>query len=256
MNKLLVIFLLSLSAYAYEFTSDFKNGFYWASLPVKIQVVDSNPSRKAMLEDLVQVAVDEWESASGVSIWNFNSGSGGHVIRWSTNFSQETGMSSFSTLAVTVRYSEGPYFSKTEIIINGNNSTNLDLDKLQTVIVHELGHTIGLDHSQFTDSVMYSQLVVDDYAGLSHDDVDGMSSLVAATQKRQADRYVSPLAYTIKENEAASCGIVAEVDNDQSGPPPGSSFLASFILGMLVFIAFSQLKFKAVKTISSSWKTY
>ena len=50
--KCLLLLSLSLPAWGYNLTQDFKNGFYWASLPIKILVEDTNTSRKQLLVQL------------------------------------------------------------------------------------------------------------------------------------------------------------------------------------------------------------
>jgi hypothetical protein len=245
------IFLLHLSdAFAYRFTSDFQNGFYWESTPIKIEVEDNDQQRKQWIETLTREAIEEWHSATGLFLWEFSSQGGGvNKIRWSNQFTQETGMNSFSTLAVTVRYSQGPYFIKTEIIINGQNSSNQNSQSLRTILIHELGHTLGLDHSDNPQSVMYSNLIPV-YRGLSADDLEGIEAVHQTTLKRQAERYVSPLAYT-EVKTPASCGSMNGVGGqniDQS-----MSFLISCLLGLIAVFFYRLLKFIFIQTKRSSY---
>lgn len=252
----LFIFLFSLKAFSYKFTSDFNNGFYWSNFPLQFQVKDTNLNRKTLIESIVAKSMEEWESATGFSIWTLLTGnqSAGHIIRWSTNFTQETGMNSFSTLAVTIRYSEGPYFVKSEIVINGENSTNLNPSNLATVITHELGHTIGLDHSENPQAVMYGNLVLG-YQGLSQDDINGMSEVFFISQKRQAEGYVSPLAFSKEvQNSPISCASFSplKVNNEQSSE---HAFLISFLSGVFLLVVLRIFKFTFLSTIRKIWKS-
>lgn len=61
MMKTLLLFFLSLPALAYEFTSDFQNGFYWAQLPINITVIENDPARKQRLEGFARNAIAVWE---------------------------------------------------------------------------------------------------------------------------------------------------------------------------------------------------
>lgn len=232
--KFLLLLSLSSSAWGYSLTQDFTNGFYWATLPVNIAVVDSDSSRKSILEDLSRRAVSEWESRSGLSLWSFTSGTK-NIIRWSTNFAAETKMDASSVLAVAIRYTNGPYFAKAEIIINGGHPSlfnpflkEINEENLRTTITHELGHTMGLDHSENMMAVMAPTLQ-SPYYGLHSDDLEGLSVAHQEMEHRQLTRYVSPLAYSEESSgNALSCGTV--------GASTGSSAntFISLGLGMLI----------------------
>ena len=130
-RKWILIFSLTTHAWGYQLTSDFMNGFYWASLPVNIMVVESNAERKILLENIAQTAISEWETRSGFTLWSFLRTGTTNIIRWSTNFAAETRMDPSSVLAVAIRYTNGPYFAKTEIIINGNHVLNQNQIRIQ-----------------------------------------------------------------------------------------------------------------------------
>lgn len=233
--KFLLGLSLSLPAFAYNLTQDFTNGFYWASLPVRIAVVDSDAVRKSKLERLAQAAVAEWHNRTGLSLWSFNSGTN-NIIRWSTNFASETRMDAASVLAVAIRYTDGPYFAKAEIIINGTHPAlyekfydQMKESEVKTTITHELGHTMGLDHSNNMLAVMAPTLQ-SPYNGLHNDDVMGMNDAHAQTENRQLTGYISPLAYTQSSSgNALSCGTVGAA---ATGTNPSAFF--SLGLGMLI----------------------
>jgi hypothetical protein len=231
-RKWILIFSLTTHAWGYQLTSDFMNGFYWASLPVNIMVVESNPSRKELLENLAQTAISEWETRSGFTLWSFLRTGTTNIIRWSTNFAAETRMDPSNVLAVAIRYTNGPYFAKTEIIINGNHVLNQNQTYLRTTLTHELGHTMGLDHSDVEEAVMAPTLQAF-YSGLHQDDVQGMQAAYTETEYRQLTRYVSPLAYNkeTQTNQPLSCGTVGVAN--QSGQVSYQG-LFSLLTGLLI----------------------
>lgn len=212
--KWLLLLTFSFPAWGYKLTPDFLNGFYWASLPIGITVVESDPQRKNKLETLAQMAIQEWESRTGHMLWDFSksgsSPSSSNVIRWSNDFANETHMDPSSVLAVAIRYTNGPYFARTEIVINGSHNLNNYDNYLQTTITHELGHTMGLDHSDVSTAVMAPSLQLQ-YRGLQTDDLHAMSDAYSETHHRQVIGYVSPLAYETKESKSQplSCGTTS-----------------------------------------------
>jgi hypothetical protein len=206
--KWIIIFSITSTAWGYRLTTDFNNGFYWSTLPINITVIETNAARKSMLEDLSKTAIDEWETSSGLSLWDYTGTGTKNIIRWSTKFAAETGMDPDSTLAVAIRYTKGPYFARTEIVINGGHFLNQDEANLRTTITHELGHTMGLDHSDIDRAVMAPTLQTW-YTGLHSDDVEGVQAAQAEMDRRQVTGYVSPLAYETEETQQPlSCGTV------------------------------------------------
>ena len=236
MLKWLLVFSITLPAWGYNLTQDFVNGFYWANLPVSIVISEKDPGRKQLLTELADAAISEWQMETGLSLWNLTTGGTKNIIRWSTNFARETDMDPQSVLAVAIRYTNGPYFAKSEIIINGNhdsfNTPFATINKMNigTTLVHELGHTMGLDHSENMMAVMAPTLQYP-YNGLHSDDVYGMGDAHAQTEERQRIRYVSPLAYSehSEESQPLSCGTIGV----QSAATGGHGFV-SLGLGMLI----------------------
>lgn len=239
-KKGLLIFFLTQSAWAYNLTQDFKQGFYWASLPITIHVDESDKGRKDTIEQLARDAMGEWESRTGLTIWSMDTGTS-NIIRWSNNFAAETKMDPVSVLAVAIRYTNGPYFAKTEIVINGSHPLNHELNHLLTTITHELGHTMGLDHSENLQALMAPTLQ-DPYMGLHSDDIRGMTEASQQTEHRQLTKYVSPLAYEQKETkQPISCGSVGVVG------PTTSGGILSMAMGMLIaFVRKILKKFKSL----------
>lgn len=242
MWKITFIFLLlSQWAHAYKFTRDFQNGFYWQYLPIDISVVEKDPALRETLEELTALAIKEWEESANLEIWNFTPGSKTtNIIRWSNNFAKETSMAS-GVLAVAIRYTDGPYFARTEIVINGNYfGTRFNNSDLFTTIKHELGHTMGLDHSDVQSSIMWPSLQVYG-AGIGQDDIEGLNAAYDTMLERQLTRYVSPLAYAeSKEVGGLSCATVS------STPMMAGQGLLSLFLGILIsFVRKVKAKFKS-----------
>ena len=228
--KWIVIFSLTSPAWGYQLTQDFMNGFYWSTLPINITVEETNPTRKTLLEDLSKAAINEWETSSGLSLWDYTGTGTKNIIRWSTNFAAETRMDPVSTLAVAIRYTKGPYFAKTEIVINGGHVLNQNEANLRTTLTHELGHTMGLDHSEVGQAVMAPTLQPW-FVHLHSDDVQGVQAAQAEMDHRQVTGYVSPLAYESTEtSQPLSCGTIGPVTATSGISANGMLSLAGGIL--------------------------
>lgn len=240
MRKLLLALLTVVSVQpvlGWNVTEDFQKGFYWSSLPVSMTVIDSDSNRMQLMKALVDDAVTSWEGTVVSNLWTMSAqqvnSAGGNIIRWSNNFAAETGLSPQSVLAVTVRYTGGPYIARAEIIINGNNAINSSETNLRKVILHELGHTLGLDHSQYSNAIMASSISFN-ASSLHSDDRSGMQDVVNQTLQRQATGYISPLA-SYEESESQSplnCGTV-DMGGGSNGGGPGNG-LFSLALGFLI----------------------
>lgn len=238
---LLCLALFSLSSWAFRYTKDFSDGFYWSSLPIQFIVMDTDSQRMNMIASIAQDAASDWQDALIDNLWNVSSQQGSpvsnrNIIRWSTNFGQETGMSESSTLAVAVRYTGGPYIARGEIIINGKHPINSFSNQLKTVLVHELGHTLGLDHSEVNEAVMAPSLDLH-YDGLHYDDIQGMSNTVMETKRRQAIGFVSPLSRSeTSQSSAMSCGTI-DINGGGGGSSGGpTSLIFSLGIGFMVML--------------------
>ncbi len=94
-----------------------------------------------------------------------------------------------NTLAVTIAYSVGDFFTDTDIIFNDARSWNVydgpyasgpwqNIDDFRRVAVHELGHSLGLGHEDSATSIMSTSVAVGDtITRPQSDDISGVIEL-------------------------------------------------------------------------------
>lgn len=235
----------STKSYGYAFTQDFNKGFYWRVFPLEVKKFASNATDGALLESLATEAFAEWEAVVGKNLWvvtpvEQSTKYTGNYIRWSENFGSETGYDPTRTLAITVRYNQGTFFEHTEIILNGGLSYLRQNwgNTLKITLLHEIGHTLGLDHSD-QEAIMAASL--GSVNVLQPDDINGMNALVDETIKRQTSGYTSPYSSNSAPTNnklISGCGSIKEVNSD-----PGN-FMGAGIIGLLVAYAVRPRKRK------------
>ena len=223
--------------FAWSFTEDFNRGYYWRSFPFSFEKFVTNSSDGPLLAQLTEQAQQEWENAVGKEIWSttpgYNvGGASGNHIRWSNNFAAETGYDPNTTLAVTIRYSSGTYFNQVVIVLNGENNAlrSNSQGMLKKTILHELGHTIGLDHSQ-QYSIMGAS--VSSVSALTWDDSQGANAAIDEHLYRQQIGYSAPLSESGNETFAA-CGSVALTQGDDDDFGGRFGFVLTLLLGVIL----------------------
>ena len=239
-----LMLMTSIEVGAFQFTTDFAAGIYWPSFPIGMEKFAADSNEGALLSSLLSQAENAWEDSVGQEIWSIPSGyqigqSSGNNIRWSNNFAAETGFNPATTLAVTIRYRTGTFFTRFEIILNGENQTlraNLNNSLYQTIL-HEMGHVLGLDHSSSTSAVMFASLI--GINNLSQDDVNGANAVFDEAQRRQSIGFVSDLAKSEnQESNALACGSVSL--SGGSGPGPGGGIM-TLLISFLIAVGLSYL---------------
>lgn len=207
-----MLFLVSLNCYSYVFTQDIKNGDFWQVFPIKFKImVAESDERFEVTRNAFLAATQEWQNLTPIPLWDYieskdlQNSATQNSIRWSDNFTQETGFDAANTMAITIRYSQPPLLQKTEIIINGAYHKSLmDLNNLKSVLMHELGHTLGLDHSLEYGSIMSKTLALGPWAQvtLSKDDDAALQAILQYHEQKQSE----PLHYSSSAQASSSTG--------------------------------------------------
>lgn len=210
---------------AYQFTDDLQKGSFWRTFPIALKLqIAATDSRRDVTETALIEAIDEWQRHSEIQLWDYQDANSNpktsNVVRWSNNFQKETGYSAYSTMAITIRYSTPPLLQRTEIIINGEYPGLNDQDDLKRILIHELGHTIGLDHSAEFGSMMYSTLALGGNGPrvLAEDDIEGLTHVMAYHAEKQSQ----PIQ--LEQNRAGSTNALDSIASCGQNNQDVSSF--------------------------------
>lgn len=278
MKKLFLFFLIiPLTSFSYVFTKDFQTGYYWQAFPINMTVTGADFTGK--VSQLADLAMKTWEDSPvvGKNVWDLINPTQANTIRWSSSQNDFPGMSMSDTLAIAVRFNQAPYVTKAEIVLNSTHSAfstvgqsvgarNLNLYK---VLVHELGHTIGLDHVNYTDpssnmpsimsptlnsidlgcSLVVTQLAcLEQY--LADDDIKGSNAAYNEQVHRQSTGYIFGLTAGTEQKEISkfgTCGTISEIsdsDHDSDNFNKLFGFTFSLLIGFLVATSRRFIKIK------------
>ena len=155
---------------------------------------------------------------------------GNAIIACSTNFAADTGRNADWTLAVGgAAVDDNGIIGFGYAILNADSTSRLTTgdftnDELAAVLVHELGHSLGLGHSVDTTAVMYMTAIAT--PTLAQDDVNAITSL-----------YKNPPGPDDNNNNALfGCATISQVagrgGRGGDGPSAGSGLGARDFAGL------------------------
>ncbi len=114
------------------------------------------------------------------------------------------------------------------IIINdtpGSEVSNLSREEMKTLIAHEMGHALGLGHSEDEAAIMYYSISNKTQESLTEDDFDGLTYLYPHEKKLGGI--------------AGSCSSI-----DTSGGKKSLPFLLALMFGLILGVEISKVKLK------------
>jgi hypothetical protein len=227
----LVFFLfLNLNAFTLSNSSGIKG---WANNEVTIVVNTANCPNGVDVVALIKDAMDVWNNVPTSSLKVKYGGSttsttdGNPVVAYcETNFQAVTGANQNETPGVA-RGNGNSQLVTGLLILNASvgtaNIANVSRIGLEVVVAHEIGHVLGLGHSQSANALMYYTYSLKTDLNLAQDDIDGISYLYPSDE--------------FKDNEFAGCGLIKNI------PPPSSGLiLMTLLLCLLPIFVYSKLK--------------
>lgn len=165
-----LVFILNLicfraEAFSYDFSSSGeKVKWKTTNLQVFLNTQNSSLISSSALQTIFSNSLTEWNGISGISVSAVATSSAPSSARNDVYFSSDNGLfSGAGVLAVTqVAYHEttGQIF-EADIIVNDNftfTTSALSSNYIGDVLTHELGHFLGLGHSEVSTSSMFFEL--------------------------------------------------------------------------------------------------
>ena len=206
----------------------------WANNEVTIVVNTANCPSGVDVVALIKDAMDVWNNVPTSSLKVKYGGTttsttdGNPVVAYcSVNFAADTGGADQDSVPGVARGNGSPRLTSGLLILNASagaaNIASVSRIGLEVVVAHEIGHVLGLGHSQSANALMYYTYSLKSDLNLSQDDIDGISYLYPSDE--------------FKDNEFAGCGLVKDV------PPPSSGLiLMSLLLCLIPFAVYAKLK--------------
>jgi len=268
MNK--IVFAVSLSlvissnAFSYRLNKVAEAGARWQSFPVAMKINPTNSGLSA--EEIMRVlnlSMDKWNAGTEVNIlsgtldYNAQAAAamdvdGVNIIAFSANFREDSnGFDPKSAVAIGGQYGNGSAMSDAFIIFNAevvgwNTDTSKSAveksysDDLQTIMMHESGHVLGLGHSDLTTAAMSASRQTQVIRELTSDDVTGAKYLISTGPSGAGAPYGSAesgYGSTERRGSSSSIGGCGAINtNGSTGNGSTGAAGAMMLLPMLVLV--------------------
>jgi predicted Zn-dependent protease len=174
---ILLTFLYSLPALSHQSSvTSSQNKIKWNYSNVPLRIISNSNSLPGSSTSIIEQSIAEWNAASSFKIQKVSTGT--NQIQFTNNFS----IYGSAVVGVTeVNYATSGIINSATILLNEENYNFVSTPGmafgnsiyLKDVVTHELGHFVGLSHSEVLNSSMFyqtfpgqSEISADDKAGI------------------------------------------------------------------------------------------
>lgn len=231
MKKLILILLsIPLAAGAFTLNSSTNSDLEgWDGGDVQLLVNTANCPAGIDVPGIIAEAADVWNNVPTSSIKVSYGGSttsttfsSPPTVYCEPNFQAVTGGSQNSVPGAGAVQSPGGRISSGLLYLNASagsaNIANYDRTTLVMILAHEIGHILGLGHSESMNALMYYSGSAKTTLRLSQDDIDGISYLYPANE--------------LGGDKIAGCGLVQNLN-----PPTGGGTTGLVLLALVPLLA-------------------
>jgi len=190
---LIAVLSLATSAGAYKRLKNQSSGqsLYWHSIPMQFNIDSTSAPpgvSSSAFQSSIRASYTAWSSVSCSYYKSQDMGltsnkSGNKSDKINTNTVPSYWSQSPNALGVTMTYMYGPKITDADTVYNPNRqwSTTGAYNKIdvQAVATHEIGHQLGLDHSQYQSATMYYAVGAGNLGprSLHSDDISGLCAI-------------------------------------------------------------------------------
>ena len=223
MKLLVILLLIGTHAFGHQnsVTTSGKK-LYFPEPEVKLELVN-NPTQisRSKTQQIVEESMNAWTQA-GTKL-KLNSGTSVHKIQFENDFSRYGS----SVIGVTeINYNQSGVIQKAVVKINNNAYLSEDKDAqrlmqiyLGDVLTHELGHFVGLTHSEILNSTMFYESFPGQHI-LALDDVAGVRSVYGSNWGRisgqvQGGEHVPVMGAQVKAISRKTGEAVSTVSDEE-----------------------------------------